>query len=105
MIRYRCPHCAATISAHERRAGQSSVCKACLKPHAIPADKSQWLTEAGESLQQPVPLRAEVPVAPPVAVPSVMPPVVIDLEPVGSVRAPSLDLFEPLAPTRPDIQL
>jgi hypothetical protein len=48
MIRYRCSHCAALIVAHERRAGQSSVCKACLKPHQIPADKALWLNESGE---------------------------------------------------------
>jgi hypothetical protein len=55
MIRYRCPHCAALAAAHERRAGQSSVCKACFKPHQIPADDSQWLNEAGELLHPPAP--------------------------------------------------
>ena len=55
MIRYRCPHCAALIVAHERRAGQSSVCKACLKPHQIPADTGLWLTETGELLNPPAP--------------------------------------------------
>ena len=50
MIRYRCPHCAALIVANERRAGQSSVCKACVKPHPIPADPSLWLNDRGEPL-------------------------------------------------------
>ncbi len=48
MIRYRCPHCAALTLAHERRVGQSSVCKACLKSHPIPSDTALWLTETGE---------------------------------------------------------
>ena len=50
MIRYRCPSCAALIAAHERRAGQSSVCKACIKPHPIPTDQSLWLDEFGRQL-------------------------------------------------------
>ncbi|VTR90869.1 hypothetical protein : [Gemmata massiliana] len=53
MIRYRCPHCAALTVAHERRIGQSSVCKACLKPHQIPADPTLWLSETGELLNPP----------------------------------------------------
>ncbi|MCS6865938.1 MAG: hypothetical protein RMJ56_14415 [Gemmataceae bacterium] len=54
MIRYRCPHCAAVATAHERRAGQASVCKACLKLHTIPADQAEWLTEGGEPRPSPV---------------------------------------------------
>jgi hypothetical protein len=66
MIRYRCPHCAALLAAHERRAGQSSVCKACLKPHPIPADPSLWLADSGEALRPvepaaPAPTRAPTP--------------------------------------------
>ncbi|MBY0460998.1 MAG: hypothetical protein K2V38_27065, partial [Gemmataceae bacterium] len=50
MIRYRCPHCASLLAAHERRVGQTSVCKSCLQPHPIPLDISLWLTETGEPL-------------------------------------------------------
>ncbi|MDY3559461.1 hypothetical protein R5W23_000454 [Gemmata sp. JC673] len=50
MIRYRCPHCSLLTAAHERRIGQASVCKACLRPHQIPADSALWLTETGDSL-------------------------------------------------------
>src|SRR5262245_27023801 len=53
MIRYRCPHCAALIAAHERRVGQSSVCKACVKPHPFPTDRALWLNERGEPLHAP----------------------------------------------------
>jgi hypothetical protein len=92
MIRYHCPHCAALIVAHERRAGQSSVCKACLKPHPIPADKSSWLDESGELLHPPV-----APVAP--AAPARAE------EPETVVSHGSAADHEGLAPTRPDFQL
>jgi hypothetical protein len=83
MIRYRCPHCAALIVAHERRAGQSSVCKSCVKPHPIPADKSLWLNELGEPLHPPEPAPA---------------PAVEPSQPIAENHAA-------LAPTAPDIQL
>jgi hypothetical protein len=78
MIRYRCPHCAALIVAHERRAGQSSVCKGCVKPHPIPADPALWLNERGESLGlapagPPTPEPAPEPVAVPAPAASVEP--------------------------------
>lgn len=73
MIRYRCPHCAALIVAHERRAGQSSVCKACVKPHPIPADPALWLNERGDpvSIAPPPVVAPEPPSIPtePIAVP------------------------------------
>ena len=88
MIRYRCPHCAAVIIAHERRAGQSSVCKACVKPHPIPADPALWLTETGDPLRPPAVepvVAAHVPAAPEVLVPTVF----------------DLQLPEPAAPEPP----
>lgn len=89
MIRYRCPHCAALIVAHERRAGQSSVCKACFKPHAIPADESFWLNEAGERLH------------PPAAAPPAPESVPLPLE----LARPAVEDRDALAPTVPEIQL
>src|SRR5262245_26152746 len=50
MLRYRCPHCSHLLQAHELRAGKTSVCNACLASHIIPADRTQWLNEAGEPL-------------------------------------------------------
>ncbi len=90
MIRYRCPHCAALIVAHERRAGQSSVCKACVKPHPIPADQSLWLNEAGEPLHPPA---AVSPAPEPIAV-----------APREPARTAAEDRAA-LAPTAPDIEL
>lgn len=55
MIRYRCPHCALLTAAHERRVGQTSVCKACVTAHQIPTDPSLWLTEAGDPLHPAAP--------------------------------------------------
>src|SRR6266545_5897110 len=91
MIRYRCPHCAALTVAHERRAGQSSVCKTCLKPHSIPADKSLWLNELGEPLSAPAPVPE--PVSSPAPASEVAP------------TQPVAENHEALAPTAPDIQL
>lgn len=72
MIRYRCPHCAALTVAHERRVGQSSVCKACLKPHQIPTDSALWLTDAGAPLNPPTePPAPPAPVTEPIPVPHV----------------------------------
>src|SRR5262245_61891920 len=100
MIRYRCPHCAALTAAHERRVGQLSVCKACVKPHSIPSDKSLWLNEAGEQLYPPTSEGAETPSEVP-AEPAVQPATVpaIDLPP-ESVANQNL-----LAPTEPDMEL
>lgn len=53
MIRYRCPHCHFLTTAHERRVGQASVCKSCLRAHQIPTDSALWLTETGEPLNPP----------------------------------------------------
>lgn len=80
MIRYRCPHCAALIAAHERRVGQSSVCKACVKPHPIPADQSLWLTALGEPLHPPT--TPPAPVEPPAPEPAPAPIPTARAEPV-----------------------
>lgn len=88
MIRYRCPHCAALTVAHERRAGQSSVCKACLKTHQIPADSALWLTETGELLHPPAAAVSE----PPAPVP--------DLDPLPE---PAVAERDELAVTLPDL--
>jgi hypothetical protein len=88
MIRYRCPHCAALIVAHERRAGQSSVCKSCVKPHPIPADRALWLNERGDPLHPPA---APAPVEPPAPEPIPL------FEPI-SVSAPTASAEPPPAP-------
>ncbi len=99
MIRYRCPHCAALIVAHERRAGQSSVCKACVKPHPIPADPSLWLTESGEPLHPPAVAAPEPIAVVPVPVPEGLAPTAFD------IQLPELAAPEPAKPapraTRP----
>ncbi|QJW94754.1 hypothetical protein [Frigoriglobus tundricola] len=113
MIRYRCPHCAALIVAHERRAGQSSVCKTCVKPHPIPADPVHWLTETGEPLHPPV-----VSLPAPVASPPAPEPVAVQEERAvvpdafperaaipEELARPAIVAPEPLAPTAPEIQL
>src|SRR5262249_45556496 len=93
MIRYRCPHCSSPLLAHERRIAQSSVCKACVKPHPIPTDQSQWLNERGESLHPPAGrvaeqvMSASVPAAEPKSSPESQPETVI------------------LPPTKPAIEL
>lgn len=89
MIRYRCPHCALLTAAHERRVGQASVCKACLKAHQIPMDSALWLTETGE------PLHPSAPAAESVTAPAAEREVVH--EPQVSVPEP---VMEP-APTQP----
>ena len=99
MIRYRCPNCAALIVAHERRAGQSSVCKACVKPHPIPADPSLWLTESGEPLHPPAVAAPEPIAVVPVPVPEGLAPTAFD------IQLPELAAPEPAKPapraTRP----
>ncbi|MBM3981179.1 MAG: hypothetical protein FJ304_13000 [Planctomycetes bacterium] len=100
MIRYRCPHCAALTAAHERRTGQSSVCKACLKPHAIPADRALWLTETGEPLHPPAPA---APSRPDLDLPATLPDVALNVVPLGDAPAAPVPREEP--PTRPEFAL
>ncbi len=119
MIRYRCPHCAALLVAHERRAGQSTVCRTCLKPHPIPSDEALWLTETGEPLHPPAAAPAEQPsptpepvvevedggvLAPAVAEPEIPEPVVT--APVVSIQMPVLDeeTAPLLLPPRPSVE-
>lgn len=107
MIRYRCPHCAAPTTAHERRAGQSSVCKACLKPHTIPADNALWLNDLGEPLHAPAAPAAVEPPAPPAPfpdLPATLPDLGVHLIPVSEPAVAVARLAEQSA-TRPDLQL
>ncbi len=96
MIRYRCPHCAALIVAHERRAGQSSVCKACVRPHPIPADPALWLNERSEPFGAPA-----APQAPP---PEPLPVPVVSTEPVRPASVPDLLLPEPIRVEPPRVE-
>lgn len=113
MIRYRCPHCAALIVAHERRAGQSSVCKACVKPHPIPADQSLWLNERGEPLQSlAAPASVAIPVEPPTehvtvsGEPVPEPPVPVPApSPAPEPVAPAVVAFDTRSPSAPDFEL
>lgn len=91
MIRYRCPHCAALIVAHERRAGQSSVCKVCVKPHAIPADSVLWLNDRGD----PLPAAPAEPAAAPAPLPAASDPI--------PVPAPVVSAEPPLEPEPPAV--
>jgi HEAT repeat protein len=50
MFRYRCPHCGQLLLSLEIRAGKTTVCSKCSRPLTIPADRSEWLNERGESL-------------------------------------------------------
>src|SRR5579883_284075 len=101
MIRYHCPHCTALIIAHERRIGQSSVCKTCVTPHQNPADKSLWLNELGEPLHPPAPADALTPEpAEPGGLEPTTPAMELHPESVQLMNEP-----EQLAPTLPDIQL
>lgn len=74
MPRYRCPQCSQVLNAHDLRAGKKSVCTACLASHVIPADRAEWLDEAGRPLAarpqpDPEPAPQVFPPAPP-AVPA-----------------------------------
>ena len=93
MIRYRCPHCATQTVTHERRVGQSSVCKACLKSHQIPADPALWLTETGELLH------------PPAAAVAVLSATVPDVELPPETPQPVAELPGDSAATLPDLNL
>jgi hypothetical protein len=95
MIRYRCPHCAALIAAHERRVGQSSVCKACVKLHRIPSDESLWLDETGQPLRAPSPEAGGAPE------PGAMP----DTNPAIELPSEAVAYQAQLAPTVLDMQL
>ncbi len=101
MIRYHCPHCAALIAAHERRVGQSSVCKACLKPHQIPSDRSLWLDEQGDTAYAAAPTVPDLSLSPPTPEPVVLP----ATKPVIELDPPAATTSELLTPTVPEIQL
>ena len=117
MIRYRCPHCAALIVAHERRVGQSSVCKACVKPHPIPTDQALWLNERGEPHHPSAPVPVEPPPAPvptvsiehvsaapaPAPVPEPAPPAIVALD--LSVPLQSASHESSPAPSASELQL
>lgn len=88
MIRYRCPHCNFLTTAHERRVGQASVCKSCLRAHQIPTDSALWLTETGEPLNPPA---VSAPAAPAQEAPPAVEPVrEPELTPAESPAAPEV---------------
>jgi hypothetical protein len=94
--------------AHERRAGQSSVCKVCVKPHQIPADRALWLDEFGALLYPPVAFEPPPALTEPAGEGSTPEPLAPDLpastEPMAnhdglSPTIPDLDLLLPDSPT------
>lgn len=97
MIRYRCPHCHFLTSAHERRVGQASVCKSCLRAHQIPTDSALWLTETGEPLHPP---SVSTPAAPVPAAEPVREPEFTKTEEPAAPEVPAPVFVEP--PREPD---
>lgn len=105
MIRYRCPHCHFLTTAHERRVGQASVCKSCLRAHQIPTDSALWLTETGEPLNPPAaPAPSTEPVREPeltsASAPTVQEPVAPDVPASAFVEPPPLTAV-PVTESRP----